>query len=135
MKQAKIWTFTIILMQTSLVSLGTFTNPQNTHRKSTCPGHAIHQSTENPQKIYASSWLHPQFHLKSNHSVDGNHKNPQKIHRILNLNPWHWELWLTNVNATSEILYKSFQQNFEFKKSTQLLKKLWLIYFVHQTIL
>ena len=37
--------------------------------------------------------MHPQFHKKSNHSVDGNRKNPQKIHRILNLNPCHWELW------------------------------------------
>ena len=55
MNQAKMWTFAIILMQTPLVSLGTFTIPQKTHRKSTHPEKGIHQSTENPQKMYAFS--------------------------------------------------------------------------------
>ena len=68
----------------------------------------IHQSTENSRKIhstrkwhtpvnrksiekYASSQWYPQFHIKSNHTVDGNHRNSQKIHSILNINPWQWE--------------------------------------------
>ena len=72
-----------------------FTNPQKIHRISTHLVDGIHQSTENPQNIHPSSGWHPPIHRKSTEypSIQWMAStNPQEIHRILEINPYGWEL-------------------------------------------